>query len=78
MTSPPAHPADPYGVEQIDTDAGPAWRLAGPGLADTKAYPWAEVREKLAELAAVMNFAWRQARAATTADEHEPVDPRGA
>jgi hypothetical protein len=59
----PVHNDDaPYHVEQIRTDAGPRWRLAGPGLADAKSYPEADVREKLTELAAVMNFAWRQAR----------------
>ena len=52
--------AGPYYVEQVDTPQGPAWRLAGPGLDATRAYPWAEAREKLAELAEMMNFAWRQ------------------
>ncbi|HEX8912333.1 MAG TPA: hypothetical protein VF796_08225 [Humisphaera sp.] len=70
MTPPPAHAADPYAVEQIYTESGPAWRLVGPGLVDAKAYPWAEVREKLAELAAVMNFAWRQARATSGGNGH--------
>ncbi len=50
----------PYRVERIQTPGGPAWRLVGPGLEDPKAYPWAEFREKLEELARVMNFAWRQ------------------
>ena len=63
-THPPAAGDGPYRVEQLDTDAGPAWRLAGPGLRDAKAYPHAEFRDKLGELARVMNFAWQQARAA--------------
>jgi hypothetical protein len=56
-------PADPpYFVEQVSGPDGPRWRLAGPGLGPTKAYPWAEVRDKLDELAALMNFAWQQGR----------------
>jgi hypothetical protein len=53
-------PDQPYRVERIQTASGPAWRLVGPGLEDPKAYPWAEFRDKLEELARVMNFAWRQ------------------
>ena len=52
----------PYRVEQLDSDAGPTWRLCGPGLSDAKAYPYGEFRDKLAELAQVMNFAWHQCR----------------
>ena len=51
----------PYQVERIDTPDGPRWRLSGPGLEATKAYPWEEFREKLNEMAALMNFAWAQA-----------------
>ena len=51
----------PYRVERIQTCDGPAWRLAGPGLDDAKAYPWEEFREKLAEMAHLMNFAYAQA-----------------
>ena len=51
----------PYRVERIQTPDGPAWRLAGPGLDDAKAYPWEEFREKLAEMAHLMNFAYAQA-----------------
>ena len=51
----------PYRVERIDTPEGPRWRLSGPGLEVTKAYPWEEFREKLNEMAELMNFAWAQA-----------------
>ena len=51
----------PYKVERIDTAEGPRWRLSGPGLESTKAYPWEEFREKLNEMAELMNFAWAQA-----------------
>ena len=51
----------PYRVERVDSPQGPGWRLAGPGLEGGKAYPWEEVREKLREMAELMNFAWRQA-----------------
>lgn len=55
----------PYHVQQTaDPDGRPLWRLAGPGLGETRPYPWQEVREKLDELAAVMNFAWEQGRQA--------------
>jgi len=53
-------PNGPYHVERIEGPKGPAWRLVGPGMEDQKAYPWDEVREKLDNLAKVMNFAWRQ------------------
>ena len=59
-TTPPSRNAGPYRVEQLDADSGPAWRLSGPGLQDAKAYPYGEFRDKLAELAQVMNFAWHQ------------------
>ena len=52
--------AGPYHVERLQTPQGPRWRLAGPGLEDAKSYPWEEVGEKLTEMAALMNFAWRQ------------------
>jgi hypothetical protein len=59
----PGGPLGPYHVEQVGgDDGGPRWRLAGPGLGETKAYPWAEVRDKLDELAALMNFAWARGR----------------
>jgi hypothetical protein len=51
----------PYRVEQFDGPAGPRWRLTGPGLADAKGHPHPEVRERLEDLAAVMNFAWQEA-----------------
>ena len=51
----------PYQVERIDTPQGPRWRLSGPGLEATKAYPWEEFRDKLNEMAELMNFAWAQA-----------------
>jgi hypothetical protein len=55
----------PYHVKRIDTSQGPRWRLAGPGqdgAEPAKSYPWDEVREKLAELAELMNFAWTESR----------------
>lgn len=59
--APPSADGGPYRVEQTPgPDGNPRWRLTGPGLGPTKAYPWAEVRDKLDELAALMNFAWRQ------------------
>ncbi|MDB5296829.1 MAG: hypothetical protein JWO31_2812 [Phycisphaerales bacterium] len=67
-THPPAGDG-PYRVEKLDTADGPAWRLAGPGLHDAKAYPHPEFRDKLGELARVMNFAWRQAGGAAGSDE---------
>lgn len=61
--------AGPYRVERVETPQGPAWRLVGPGLSETKAYPWEEFRDKLAQMASLMNFAWHQcetdARSAT-------------
>ena len=62
VTTPSSKNTGPYRVEQLDTDAGPTWRLSGPGLRDAKAYPYGEFRDKLAELAQVMNFAWHQCR----------------
>lgn len=54
----------PYHVERIEGPGGPRWRLSGPGLdGSTKAYPWDEVRDKLAQMAELMNFAWRQCEA---------------
>lgn len=62
MSTPPVKPAiGPYRVEQFDGPAGPRWRLTGPGLNDSKGHPWQEVRERLEDLAAVMNFAWSEA-----------------
>jgi hypothetical protein len=58
------NPAGPYRVERVETSDGPRWRLTGPGQGGTKAYPWDEFREKLGEMADLMNFAWRQAKAA--------------
>ena len=57
----PSSPSGPYRVERLDTADGPRWRLSGPGLEVTKAYPWEEFREKLNEMAELMNFAWAQA-----------------
>jgi len=54
-------PTGPYRVERIETPQGPRWRLAGPGLDGVKSYEWEEAREKLREMAELMNFAWRQA-----------------
>ncbi len=54
----------PYCVERVETPQGPRCRLAGPGLTGGKTYPWDEVREKLAEMAELMNFAWREAQQA--------------
>jgi hypothetical protein len=63
MTGDPDRQSDePYRVEQIDGPAGPMWRLTGPGLDHAKPYPHPEVREKLSELATVMNFAWNEGR----------------
>ena len=53
----------PYCVERVDTFDGPRWRLIGPGLVETKAYPWEEFGVKLNEMAELMNFAWKQAQA---------------
>ena len=61
MSAAASNPA-PYRVERIDTPSGPRWRLSGPGLEGTKAYPWEEFREKLQEMADLMNFAWGQAK----------------
>ena len=54
----------PYRVERVETPQGPRCRLTGPGLEGGKTYPWDEVREKLAEMAELMNFAWQQASVA--------------
>ena len=51
----------PYHVEQVDSPDGPCWRLSGPGLGLSKGYPWEEAKEKLGEMAKLMNFAWQQA-----------------
>jgi hypothetical protein len=61
----------PYRVERVETPQGACCRLAGPGLEGGKAYPWEEVREKLQEMAELMNFAWRQAVRAGAARGHE-------
>jgi hypothetical protein len=61
MATPAPQPTGPYRVERVDTPQGPRWRLAGPGLNETKTYPWDEFREKLHEMAELMNFAWHQA-----------------
>lgn len=53
----------PYHVEQVQSPTGPRWRLRGPGLDGTKTYPWDEFREKLGQMADLMNFAWRQCEA---------------
>jgi hypothetical protein len=72
-TPQPATSSDgPYRVERVATADGPRWRLSGPGLEGTKAYPWEDVREKLHEMAELMNFAWRQARAARADGEPGP------
>ena len=70
MASPLPTPSTPgpYRVERIDTPDGPRWRLSGPGLEATKAYPWEEFREKLHEMAELMNFAWSQATRASPPD----------
>jgi hypothetical protein len=62
MAEQPAREPGPYRVERVETAGGPRWRLSGPGLVGTKAYPWEEFREKLGEMADLMNFAWHQAR----------------
>jgi len=61
---PPSDPTQdgPYRVERVDTPDGPAWRLVGPGLDHAKLYAWEEVREKLTEMAHLMNFAYAQGR----------------
>ena len=61
-------PTGPYRVEREQTAHGPRWRLAGPGLTDVKSYEWEEAREKLREMAELMNFAWRQAQSASAAN----------
>jgi hypothetical protein len=50
-------------VERLETPDGPRWRLIGPGLPDTKTYPSEEFRDRLNEMAELMNFAWEQATA---------------
>lgn len=57
---PMPHDPGPYRVEEVQTPQGLCWRLVGPGLDNTRAYPWAEAKQRLAELADMMNFAWRQ------------------
>ena len=54
--------AGPYHVERVDSPDGPCWRLSGPGLGQGKGYPWEEAKEKLGEMAKLMNFAWQQAQ----------------
>jgi hypothetical protein len=61
MPAPAARNEGPYRVERLETPEGPQWRLSGPGLEGTKSYPWEEFREKLHEMAELMNFAWHQA-----------------
>jgi hypothetical protein len=73
MADHPSPDAGPYRVERIETADGPRWRLSGPGLVDTKAYPWEEFREKLGQMADLMNFAWRQSRA-PHGDDDAPRD----
>jgi|GEM_PF-5948698 len=53
----------PYKVERVETPQGPHWRLAGPGLPPAKAYPYEEFRDKLKEIAQLMNFAYELGRA---------------
>ena len=55
----------PYRVEEFRTPQGARWKLVGPGLEGNHSYPWSEFREKLADLAELMNFAWAQARRET-------------
>lgn len=69
MATPKTNPG-PYRVERLDGRDGPRWRLVGPGLPDTKTYPWEEFREKLNEMAELMNFAWEQAEARHREDRH--------
>jgi hypothetical protein len=64
-------PSGPYHVERLQTPRGPRWRLAGPGLDDSKSYPWEEVGEKLTEMAALMNFAWQQCEIQQSRAAHE-------
>ncbi|HYE19963.1 MAG TPA: hypothetical protein VEA69_16050 [Tepidisphaeraceae bacterium] len=52
----------PYRVDRVETPQGPHWRLAGPGLPPSKAYHGDEFRDKLAEIAHLMNFAYDQGR----------------
>ena len=59
----------PYRVDRVETRDGPRWRLIGPGLEGTKAYPWEEFGEKLNEIAELMNFAWNQAQNQPEPDE---------
>ena len=62
-------------VDQLDGDGPTHYRLAGPGLDATKSYPWAEVHEKLSELATLMNFAWRQSRQGRQELANPPSNP---
>ncbi len=64
-------PNGPYRVEREETPQGPRWRLAGPGLEAVKSYEWEEAREKLREMAELMNFAWRQAKMAAAGTGEE-------
>ena len=70
-TSPGSDSNGPYHVERLDTPDGPCWRLSGPGLGQGKGYPWEEAREKLGEMAKLMNFAWHQAQV-TKLSEQSP------
>ena len=65
-------PTGPYRVERVETPQGPHWRLAGPGLPASRAYPWEEYRDKLAEIAQLMNFAFEQGAAAAQTDAIKP------
>jgi hypothetical protein len=71
MADSPSDNPGPYRVERVETDDGPAWRLTGPGLDHAKLYAWEEVREKLTEMAHLMNFAYAQAL------KQNPVDDAG-
>jgi hypothetical protein len=64
-------PTGPYRVERDQTPQGVRWRLAGPGLDGVKSYDWDEAREKLCEMAELMNFAWRQAKLASSGNPGE-------
>jgi hypothetical protein len=70
MPAPPT--IGPYHVQRVESPDGPLWRLIGPGLEETKAYPWAEFGEKLQEMAELMNFAWTQAQKSGSNPENGP------
>jgi len=70
MPAPPV--IGPYHVQRVQSPDGPLWRLIGPGLEETKAYPWAEFGEKLQEMAELMNFAWNQAQKSVSSPENGP------